>query len=169
VFLSGHAKKVSILVRANGLDVSMSRYLIDELEKTENVEIRPRTVIESVEGEEHLERVRCKNLDTGEIEECPAAAVFVFIGAVPRTDWLSNVLVRDDHGFIPTGPEIPRENGRIKGWPLTREPYLLEASVPGVFVAGDVRAGSVKRIASSVGDGSVSVQFVHRYLAEVGQ
>lgn len=168
IFLSGHAKKVTILVRADGLDVSMSRYLIDEIDKAENIEVRPRTVIESVEGEGHLERVHCKNLDTGAVETCPAAAVFVFIGAVPRTDWLANVLQRDDHGFIPTGPDIPRENGKIANWHLAREPYLLEASVPGVFVAGDVRAGSVKRIASSVGDGSVSVQFVHRYLAEAG-
>jgi thioredoxin reductase (NADPH) len=166
VYLSGHAKKVTILVRANGLEESMSRYLIDELAKTKNVEVRPRTVVEAAEGDGHLERVRLKNLDTGEVETCGAAALFIFIGAVPRTEWLADLVERDEHGFIPTGPDIPRVNGRVKDWPLAREPYLLEASVPGIFVAGDVRAGSVKRIASSVGDGSVSVQFVHRFLAE---
>ena len=166
VFLSARAKKVTILVRAKGLEDSMSRYLIDELANTQNVEIRPRTVVEAAEGEGHLERVQVKNLDSGESESCDAAALFIFIGAAPRTEWLGDVVVRDSHGFIPTGPDIPRENGRIKGWPLAREPYLLEASVPGVFVAGDVHAGSVKRIASSVGEGSVAVQFVHRYLAE---
>ncbi|MGV3616147.1 MAG: FAD-dependent oxidoreductase [Fimbriimonas sp.] len=166
VYLAGHAKKVTILVRGTGLEDSMSRYLIDEIGRAKNIELRPRTVVDAAEGEEHLERVRLKNLETGETETCPAAALFIFIGAVPRTDWLSKVLVRDDHGFIVTGPDIPRKDGRIDGWPLAREPYLLEACVPGVFVAGDVRAGSVKRIASGVGEGSVAIQFVHRYLAE---
>lgn len=166
VYLSGHARKVTILVRAASLDDSMSRYLIDEIEKTSNIEVRPRSAVESVTGENHLETVRVKNLDTQIVEDCPAAALFIFIGAMPRTEWLGDTVYRDRHGFIPTGADIPRENGRVKDWPLVREPNILESSVPGIFVAGDVRLGSVKRIASGVGEGSVAIQFVHRYLAE---
>jgi thioredoxin reductase (NADPH) len=169
VYLAGHAQKVTILVRGRGLEDSMSRYLIDEIEKAPNIEVRPRTVVQEAIGTEHLERIRMRNVDSGAEETCDAAALFIFIGAAPRTDWLANVVYRDDRGFIPTGPDIPRKNGRIPGWSLEREPYLLEANVPGVFVAGDVRSGSVKRIASGVGEGSVTIQFVHRYLAEAVQ
>lgn len=169
IYLAGHARKVTILVRGNGLEMSMSRYLIDEIERSPTIEVWPCTVVEAVEGEEHLTRVKTRNVDTGEVLSCDAAALFIFIGAVPQTEWLDGVICRDRHGFVPTGPDIPRENGRIRDWSLEREPQLLEASTPGVFVAGDVRSGSVKRIASGVGEGSVAIQFVHRYLAEAVQ
>lgn len=166
VYLAGHARHVYMLVRGPSLAESMSQYLIDEIDKTANITVRTRTVVSGAEGEAHLERLRLKNLDTDLEEEVPAAALFVFIGAVPRTDWLKGTVARDAHGFLLTGPDLPRQGGRIEGWPLERDPYLLESNVPGVFVAGDVRAGSVKRIASGVGEGSVAIQFVHRYLAE---
>jgi thioredoxin reductase (NADPH) len=123
-----------------------------------------RTRVTAVEGEGHLERV---TLTCGaEARTVPAASLFVFIGAVPRTDWLGDLVQRDEFGFILTGPDLPRADGRVKGWPLERDPYLLETNVPGILCAGDVRHQSVKRVASAVGEGSIAVQFTHRYLAE---
>ncbi len=160
---SKYANKVMMLVRGQGLAATMSKYLIDEIGNTSNIVVRPETQVMEAKGEEHLENLRIKGPD-GE-EDVPASSLFVFIGAAPRTDWLPTELLRDDKGFLLAGPDL-RVDGKLPTlWRDTREPFLLETSVPGVFVAGDVRHGSVKRVASAVGEGSIAVQFVHQYLA----
>lgn len=161
VYFSGYAKKVSMLVRGESLESSMSHYLIEQLRALPNVELRTGTQAVSAEGEDgHLARLTLRASDGSETVE-GVDACFVFIGAAPRTDWLSEVVARDARGFILAGLDA-----RANGWRLDRDPYLLETSVPGVFVAGDVRARSIKRVASAVGEGSMSVSLVHEYLAE---
>ena len=168
MFFSQYARQVTILVRGPGLKETMSQYLIDQIGATPNIALRPFTEVAEAVGGEHLERLTLRNRRTGECETVEAAGLFVFIGAAPRTDWLDGVVARDRYGFLPTGPDLPRDDkGRIPGWTLERAPFLLETNVPGVFAAGDVRSASVKRVASGVGEGSISVQFVHRYLAEL--
>ena len=168
MFFSQYARDVTILVRGEGLAATMSQYLIDQIGQTPNIALRPRTEVAEAIGGDHLERLTLRDRTTGECEQVDAAGLFIFIGAAPHTDWLDGVVARDRYGYVLTGPDIPRdEKGRIPGWPLEREPFLLETSVPGLFVAGDVRAASVKRVASGVGEGSISVQFIHRYLAEL--
>lgn len=158
-----YAGKVIMLVRGPGLAATMSKYLIDEIARTSNIELRPHTEVLEAYGEEHLERLRLKGPD-GE-QEVAALSLFVFIGAAPRTEWLPPEVLRDERGFVLAGRDL-RVDGKLpKTWQETREPFLLETSVPGVFVAGDVRHGSVKRVASAVGEGSIAVQFVHQYLA----
>ena len=159
LYLSTHADQVTMLVRGRALQASMSHYLVERLETSENVDVRTQTQALAAEGDGHLEALRVRGPD-GE-ETLQADACFVFIGASPRTDWLSGVVARDERGFILAGPDVP-ENG----WPLGRDPYVLETSVPGVFVAGDVRARSVKRVASAVGEGSMAVSLIHQYLAD---
>ena len=159
LYLSTHADRVTMLVRGPALQASMSHYLIERLETSENVDVRTQTQALAAEGDGHLEALRVRGPD-GE-ETLQADACFVFIGASPRTEWLSGVVARDERGFILAGPDVP-ENG----WPLGRDPYVLETSVPGVFVAGDVRARSVKRVASAVGEGSMAVSLIHQYLAD---
>jgi thioredoxin reductase (NADPH) len=155
-----YACKVTMLVRGQGLSATMSKYLIDEIERTSNIVLEPRTEVMEARGEERLESIRLRG-PAGEYD-VPATSLFVFIGAAPRVSWLPDAIERDENGFVLAGPEISRENG---AWKEPREPFLLETSVPGVFVAGDVRHGSVKRVASAVGEGSIAVQFVHQYLA----
>jgi thioredoxin reductase (NADPH) len=164
MFLSGHARRVTLLVRADDLGHSMSHYLIRQLRDTANIEVRPSTEVAAAEGREHLERLRLCDSATGAVEEVPASFLFVFIGAAPCTDWLDGVVDRDPRGFVVTGPDLLRGGRRPPGWPLDRDPYYLEASVPGVFAAGDARANSVKRVASAVGEGAMAIQLVHRYL-----
>jgi thioredoxin reductase (NADPH) len=164
MFLSGHARRVTLLVRNDGLEHSMSHYLIRQIRDTANIEVRPRTEVAAAEGREHLERLRLCDSATGAVEEVPASFLFVFIGAAPCTDWLDGVVDRDPKGFVVTGPDLLRGGRRPPGWPLDRDPYYLEASVPGVFAAGDARANSVKRVASAVGEGAMAIQLVHRYL-----
>jgi len=120
-----------------------------------------------VHGETRLEEISVRCSDTNKIERVPASAMFIFIGALPRTDWLESVVERDERGFILTGPDLIRDGQRPKGWTLDRDPFLLETNVPGLFAVGDVRHGSVKRVASGVGEGSVAVQFIHQYLSKV--
>jgi thioredoxin reductase (NADPH) len=157
------ARKVMMLVRGQGLGATMSKYLIDEISRTSNIEVKSGTQVLEARGEEHLETLRLTGPE-GE-QEVPAASLFVFIGAAPRTDWLPSEVLRDEKGFLLAGPDL-RVDGKLPGhWRETREPFLLESSVPGVFVAGDARHGSVKRVASAVGEGSIAVQFVHQYLA----
>jgi thioredoxin reductase (NADPH) len=145
----------------------MSRYLIDQIEETPNIEVRTNAIVVEAFGEESLREISIQHTVTGEVETVPASSMFVFIGAEPKTDWLEGVVERDERGFILSGPDLMRGGKRPKGWPLDRDPYLLETSVPGIFVAGDVRHGSIKRVASGVGEGSIAVQFIHRYLASV--
>ena len=166
VFFSRHAKTVTLLVRGPSLEASMSYYLIKQLEDIENVAVRTRTQVVEASGDEHLERLVLCNSETGEQETVDCGPMFIFIGAAPRTDWLDGTVVRDPRGFIRTGPDLMTEGKPPAGWPLDREPYYLESSIPGVFVAGDVRSESVKRVASAVGEGAMAVTLVHRYLEE---
>jgi thioredoxin reductase (NADPH) len=164
VFFSRVAKTVTLVVRADSLERSMSYYLIEQLQAIDNVSVRLETEIEECHGDGHLEALTLRHTPTGRSERVDTGHAFVFIGAEPRTDWLDGVLDRDDHGFVVTGPDLLVDGRRPRGWPLDRDPWPLESSVPGVFVAGDVRADSVKRVASAVGDGAMAVTLAHRYL-----
>jgi thioredoxin reductase (NADPH) len=160
VYFSGYAAKVTMLVRADSLAKSMSHYLIDQIAALPNVAVRTGAQAVAASGVDgHLQKLRIRDADGSESED-DVDACFVFIGAAPRTDWLEGVVARDERGFILAGPEV-----REHGWPLARDPYALETSVPGVFVAGDVRARSIKRVASAVGEGSMAVSLIHEYLA----
>ncbi|MDX6283917.1 MAG: thioredoxin reductase [Kribbellaceae bacterium] len=161
VYFSKHAKRVHMLVRGPSLEATMSSYLIDQIGGIENIEVHTCTQVASCKGSDHLECLTLTNSATGESWEVNTEWLFVFIGAAPRTDWLPGDLLRDDKGFVLTGPDL---RGRPPGWALDRDPYHLETSMPGVFAAGDVRAESVKRVASAVGDGAMAVTLVHRYL-----
>jgi thioredoxin reductase (NADPH) len=165
VFLARTARKVRMLVRAPGLAASMSKYLIRRIEETPTIELRTQTQITAIEGSEHLERV-CWRTDGGEPEFHNIRHVFVMTGAEPTTKWLEGCLTLDSRGFVKTGPDLTPDELREAQWPLARPPHLLETSKPGVFAVGDVRAGNVKRVASAVGEGSISVSFVHQALAE---
>ncbi|MFB6564257.1 FAD-dependent oxidoreductase [Streptomyces sp. NPDC056400] len=164
VHFAKYAARVTILVRAASLDASMSRYLIDEIDRTPNIEVKVRTTVVRLDGEEHLERLTLHDADTGEDTEVPARFMFTFIGARPHTDWLAGVVERDEYGFVLTGSDLISNGGELPAeWSLERAPYPLETSVPGVFAAGDVRAHSVKRVASGVGEGAMAVSLIHRY------
>jgi thioredoxin reductase (NADPH) len=163
VFFARYASKVVMLVRGDSLASSMSRYLIDQIAATPTIEVRSNTRLVEVHGETSLQAVTLANSRTGETETAPAKSLFIFIGAEPRTDWLAGIVERDAHGFIMAGADLAREGRGAR--PLDPVPSLLATSVPGIFVAGDVRSGSIKRVASSVGEGSIAVQLVHRYLA----
>jgi thioredoxin reductase (NADPH) len=171
MYLSRFARQVTLLVRGYGLAESMSAYLIDQIAATPNIRLRTRTAVAGAHGAgndvaaRRLEALTLVNVDTGAQEQCPAAGLFIFIGAAPRTDWLGDTVLRDKGGFILTGPELMRDGKKPAGWTLAREPFWLETNVPGIFAAGDVRARSVKRVASAVGEGSMTVQFAHQYLA----
>jgi thioredoxin reductase (NADPH) len=157
------ARKVIMLVRGEGLSATMSKYLIDEIERTSNIELESKTQVLETFGEERLEGLKLMG-PAGE-RIVPASSLFVFIGAAPGTGWLPSSILRDDKGFVLAGPDLRSQGKLPESWREQREPFLLETSVPGVFVAGDVRHGSVKRVASAVGEGSIAVQFAHQYLA----
>jgi thioredoxin reductase (NADPH) len=167
MFFANKARRVFILCRGDDLRKSMSDYLVRQIEAKDNIEVLLTTSVVAVEGEDHLERITTKNTATGETETMPAHSLFIFIGAAPKTEWLDGVVERDERGFILSGPDVMHEGKRPRGWRPERDPFLLETSVPGIFVAGDVRHGSVKRCASAVGEGSIAVQFVHQYMREV--
>jgi thioredoxin reductase (NADPH) len=162
-----YADRVVIVVRSASLSSTMSQYLIDQIKETPNIQVWPNASVSEAHGETHLEEISFLCSDTGKIERVPASSMFIFIGALPQTDWLGDVIERDERGFILTGPDLIREGQRPKGWALDRDPFLLETNVPGIFAVGDVRHGSVKRVASGVGEGSVAVQFIHQYLSKV--
>lgn len=164
---SKYASKVIILVRGESLSSSMSQYLIDQIAATENIQVCTSCSVVEVKGEEHLEAIAIAHAKTGQIETVPARSLFIFIGASPKTDWLDGIIQRDTQGFILTGPDLMHNGKSPPGWHLERSPFLLETSVPGIFAAGDVRYGSIKRVASGVGEGSIAIQFVHRYLSNV--
>ena len=163
VHFARYSGKVTMLVRAESLEKSMSRYLIDQIAAISNIDVRTRTEVVDGCGDGHLETVRLRT-PAGEVEES-TSALFIFVGGEPKTDWLPAEILRDSRGFVLSGAEL-RLAGKPFPWPLDRPPYLLETSVPGIFVAGDVRYGSIKRVASAVGQGSIAVQFVHEYLAK---
>jgi len=167
VYLSKHAKSVTLLVRGPSLERSMSYYLIQQIEGIENITVRTCTEVIGADGDGHLEQLRLRNTANGSTETVDAGLLFVFIGAAPLTDWLDGVVVRDDHGFVVAGPDLSVSGQKPPGWQLDRAPYHLETSVPGVFVAGDARAESAKRVASAVGEGAMAVMLVHRYLEKL--
>jgi thioredoxin reductase (NADPH) len=173
MYFSKYARQVTLLVRGESLTKSMSQYLIEQIAETPNIIVQPHSSVIEAKGETSLEAIVIENAVTGELEIVPAVSLFIFIGAVPRTEWLDGAVERDDRGFVVTGPDLKSGTTlqgapRPKGWRLDRDPYLLETNVPGVFAVGDVRHGSIKRVASGVGEGSICVQFVHQYLANVG-
>lgn len=162
MYFARYARQVTILVRGASLATSMSQYLIDEIAEQPNIVVRAHSQVAEACGGESLERLVIADGETGERESVPAKALFIFIGALPRTDWLDGTVQRDAQGFLLAGPDLQRDDkGRIAGWTIDRDPFLLETSVPGVFVAGDVRHRSIKRVASGVGEGSIAVQFIH--------
>jgi thioredoxin reductase (NADPH) len=166
VFLAQTTKRVHVLVRSASLAASMSRYLIRRIEESPNVIVRPHTEIVALEGNHHLESVRWQNSNTGQTEMHNIRHIFVMTGADPNTGWLNGCIVLDAKGFINTGPDLSIENLSAAGWSLKRQPYLLETSLPGIFAAGDVRGGSIKRVASAVGEGSTAISFVHKIIQE---
>jgi thioredoxin reductase (NADPH) len=164
--LARYAKRVVMLVRGGSLEDTMSSYLVERIRETPNVDVRLRTEVAGGRGDDHLGALTLADRGTGATEEVPTSWLFVFIGASPRTDWLGGDVVRDDKGFVVTGHDL-LATGSGGSWPLARAPFALETSVPGVFAAGDVRLDSMKRVASAVGEGAMSVYLVHRYLATV--
>lgn len=167
MFFSGQANRVTLLCRSDDLRKSMSEYLVKQIEDRENIGVLVNSSVVGAEGGEHLERITIGDSATGGERTVPTNSLFVFIGAAPKTGWLGDLVARDERGFILSGPDLMTGGKRPKGWRPDRDPFLLETSVPGVFVAGDVRHGSIKRCASAVGEGSIAVQFVHQYLTEI--
>jgi len=164
---AGYAEKVVMIIRRESLAATMSQYLIDQIKKTPNIEVWPQTQVAELHGDQHLEEISVYCSTTKKTDRVPAKSIFIYIGALPRTDWLGDLVQRDARGFILSGPDLLRDGKRPQGWTIERDPSLLESSVPGIFVVGDVRHGSVKRVASGVGEGAVAIQFVHQYLAKV--
>ena len=169
VYLAQTAAHVHMLVRSDGLAATMSRYLIRRIEESPDITLHTRTEITALEGKDRLERIRWRDNQTDATEDHDVAHLFVMTGATPNTAWLKGCVALDEHGFIKTGPALSAEDLRDAHWPPGRTPYLLETSRPGVFATGDVRSGSVKRVASAVGDGSIAVSFVHQVLAQQGR
>ncbi len=167
MFFSRYARKVTMLVRGSSLEQGMSQYLVNQINATDNIEVKLRTTVADVSGENQLESVTVEHLDAGEVEELPAKALFLFIGAAPHSEFVAGVVERNPTGFILVGSDLIRNGKRPKGWPLQRDPYPLETSVPGVFAVGDVCQGAVRRVATAVGQGAMAVGLVHQYLKTV--
>ena len=167
MMFSRFAKTVTMIVRADSLGVRMSQYLVDQIDSQENIEVLVGTQVEEVIGDERVEGIRLIDRATEEKIERPASALFIFVGAVPHSDFVADVVLRNDRGFIYTGPDIFVEGEKPETWTVDRDPFLMETSVPGIFAAGDVRHGVVRRVASAVGQGSVVVSMVHQYLETV--
>lgn len=167
VYLSKFAKRVHIIIRRSNLSSTMSSYLIDQINNLPNIEVIGFTEIVEARGSDKLEQLLLQNVETKETQLCPADALYIFIGAKPFTDWVGSDIIKDTKGFIQTGIELKQQDLFGKIWKLDRDPYLLETSSPGIFAAGDVRTGAMNRVASAVGEGSMAISFVHKYLAEV--
>jgi thioredoxin reductase (NADPH) len=164
LFFSHYARSVTVLVRGDSLERSMSYYLIQQLAAIDNIAVRTRCEVIEAHGDEHLDAIRLRDSKDGTATTVPCGHLFVFIGAAPHTEWLAGAVRRDRRGFVCTGPDLLVDGARPAGWDRDRDPFYLESSVPGIFAAGDVRANSVKRVASAVGEGAMAVTLVHRYL-----
>jgi thioredoxin reductase (NADPH) len=167
MYFSKYARRVVMLIRGSSLAASMSQYLIEQLRETTNVQIEFDSTVVEAHGHDHLEAISVRRSVNNEVQKLPANSLFIMIGAAPNTQWLADIVERDEHGFILSGPDLMRDGKRPRGWQVDRDPGLLETNVPGIFVVGDVRHGSVKRVASGVGEGSVAISFVHQYLSKV--
>jgi thioredoxin reductase (NADPH) len=167
VYFAQFARSVTILVRSDSLQKGMSQYLIDQIAQIENIHVETFSEVVEVHGEDHLESITILNTETGETRTVPTAALFIFIGAVPCTAWLRGKLPMDDRGYLLTGSLLPRDGNGPRGWKEDRDPFIFESTIPGVFAAGDTRHSSIKRVASAVGEGSITVQMVHQYLSKV--
>jgi thioredoxin reductase (NADPH) len=167
IYFSDFARSVTMLVRGDALSKGMSHYLVERIESTANIHVRCNTRVEELMGLDQLETVMVRDTTTGACEALPASALFIFIGAVPRTAWLDGTLARDDHGFLLTGPEAAGD-GTCSRWSFDRDPFLLESNIPGVFVAGDVRHGAGKRVATAVGEGAMAVMSIWQHRVRCG-
>jgi len=167
VFLAQFASRVTILIRSDSLTKKMSKYLVDQIDKTPNIEVMPNTELAALSGTDRLEAITIENRDTRKTQQMPADALFIFIGAYPHTEIVADLVERDEAGFILTGLDLIREGRRPRNWKRKRDPFLMETSVPGIFAAGDVRHGVIRRVASAVGQGSVAVSSIHKYLETV--
>jgi thioredoxin reductase (NADPH) len=167
MFFSRYARKVTMVVRSSSLAKGMSQYLVDQIGRTENIHVMLRAEVVEAIGKDRLEAIRICNVDTGEVNTYPAAAMFIFIGALPHAELVAGVVEQDSSGFILTGSDLMPDGRRPKGWTLNRDPFFLETSVPGIFAAGDIRHRSVKRVATAVGEGAVAVALIHQYLKTV--
>lgn len=166
MYLANHAKRVFIVIRKKDLSATMSQYLIDQIHNTANIEVLGETVVGKVYGNDKLEEICLEDVNTKQRRQAKAAALFIFIGAKPVTDWIKLNVIKDEKGFIETGRDLLKYDAFKKSWKLSREPYLLETCSPGIFAAGDVRSGAMNRVASAVGEGAMAIKFVHEYLAE---
>jgi thioredoxin reductase (NADPH) len=164
MYLSRFARSVTMIVRGESLAKTMSQYLIDQIGKTPNIAVQFHSRVTEAKGEDRLDALTIANDETGEVRTVPAIALFIFIGAMPHTSAIADLIECDERGFILSGPDLTQDGRRPRNWTLKRDPYLLETNVPGIFVAGDVRRGSIKRVASAVGEGSIAIELIHQYL-----
>jgi thioredoxin reductase (NADPH) len=158
---------VTMLVRGDSLEKGMSQYLIEQIKEIPNIRVETQSEVVEVHGNGHLESITIANQETGQTKTMPTPALFIFIGAVPCTAWLRGKLPMDERGYLLTGTWLPKDGDRVKGWKEDRDPFIFESAIPGVFAAGDTRHSSIKRVASAVGEGSITVQMVHQYLSKV--
>ena len=167
VYFAQFARSVTMLVRGDSLQKGMSQYLIDQIQEIPNIRVETQAEVVEVHGEDHLESITIANHSTETIRTEATSALFIFIGAMPCTAWLRGMLPMDERGYLLTGALLPKDGDRPKGWKEERDPFIFESAIPGVFAAGDTRHSSIKRVASAVGEGSITVQMVHQYLAKV--
>jgi thioredoxin reductase (NADPH) len=167
IHFSKYAKQVTLLVRSKSLSEKMSQYFIHQISESENIRVWLNSVVTEAKGENKLAAITVTNLVTRDQQTVPAAGLFIYISAEPHTEWLDKIIQRDVHGFILTGLDLVQNDLRPHGWSVDRQPFLLETSIPGIFAAGDVRHGSIKRIAAGVGEGSTAIQLIHQYLTKV--
>jgi thioredoxin reductase (NADPH) len=167
MFFSRYASKVTLLVRGSAIELGMSQYLVDQIQSTPNIEVLTNSEVAAVYGDQKLKAIDIRDNSSGEIKKVNTPAMFIFIGAAAHTEFLQNIVHTNRTGFVVTGPDLLQNGAAPKKWRLKRDPFLLETSVPGIFAAGDVRQGAIRRVASAVGEGAIAVSFIHQYLKTV--